>query len=187
MERAAKDEVILVNKLDEKIGVEDKMTAHQTGALHRALSVFIVNNENDILIQRRALNKYHSGGLWSNACCSHPMAGEKVIAAAHRRLMEEMGFDCEIVPFFTLRYKADVGNGLIENEYDHIFIGTYTGKINPNPEEVMDYRYASPDEIQQELDTQPELYTMWFKLAFSIFCNHLKTPSTGDVMHYSRS
>jgi isopentenyl-diphosphate delta-isomerase len=181
------DEVILVNEQDEKIGIAEKMTAHRTGALHRALSVFIVDEENNILIQRRALEKYHSGGLWSNACCSHPRPGEKVIAAAHRRLQEEMGFDCELVPFFTLTYKADVGGGLIEHEYDHIFIGTYTGPIRPNAEEVMDYRYASPEEIQQELETQPELYTTWFRLAFSIFCNHLTVPNTGHVMHYSRS
>src|SRR5690606_31322221 len=115
------DYVILVNEQDEELGAMEKLIAHQQGLLHRAFSIFIVNDKNEILLQQRADDKYHSGGLWSNACCSHPSPGENTLQAAHRRLQEELGFDCELHSLSQLRYKADVGNGLVENEYDYIF------------------------------------------------------------------
>ena len=117
-----KNNVIVVNEKDEWLGSMEKLLAHKEGVLHRAFSVFVVNDKNELLLQQRAEGKYHSGGLWSNTCCSHPAPGESTTAAAHRRLQEEMGFDCDIEKIFELRYKSDVGNGLIENEYDHIYI-----------------------------------------------------------------
>lgn len=170
-----KGHVILVNEKDEWQGTMEKMQAHREGALHRAFSIFILNDKNELLLQQRALDKYHSPGLWSNTCCSHPMPGESTIAAAHRRLQEEMGFDCELKQEFTHRYKADVGQTLIENEFDHIFTGSYNGEIVINTEEANAYSYVSIDEIRKELETKPENYTAWFHLLFPIFLANLQS------------
>lgn len=169
-----KNTVILVNENDEWIGTMDKMEAHQQGALHRAFSVFIVNSKNELLLQQRAIEKYHSAGLWSNTCCSHPMPGESTIAAAHRRLQEEMGFDCKLKPAFTLRYQSEVGNNLIENEYDHIYIGHYDGAVHINKEEVHESRFVPLDTIQQWMTDEPKAFTTWFHLAFQKFVAHLQ-------------
>jgi isopentenyl-diphosphate delta-isomerase len=138
----AKNDVIVVNEKDEWMGTMEKMEAHINGTLHRAFSVFILNDSAELLLQQRAAGKYHSAGLWSNTCCSHPMPAESTLAAAHRRLKEEMGFDCELKPLFTLRYKAVVGD-LIENEYDHIYIGKYNGPVTMNTEEVQNFKFLS--------------------------------------------
>ncbi|HEY1031875.1 MAG TPA: isopentenyl-diphosphate Delta-isomerase [Flavipsychrobacter sp.] len=172
---AAKDNhVILVNEQDEWLGTMEKLQAHQKGALHRALSVFILNSKNEILLQQRAFSKYHSGGLWSNTCCSHPAPRESTLHAAHRRLQEEMGFDCELAPIFTLRYKADVSNELIENEYDHIYIGTYDGEIKPNAEEANDYKFISAADLQRWMQEKPEDFTPWFHMAMPRFIAYVQ-------------
>jgi isopentenyl-diphosphate Delta-isomerase len=170
-------QVILVNEKDEWQGTMEKMQAHKQGALHRAFSVFILNDKNEMLLQQRALNKYHSPGLWSNTCCSHPMPGESTLAAAHRRLKEEMGFDCALEAGFTYRYKADVGDTLIENEFDHIYTGRYDGPISINKEEANDYSYIAINEIEQQLKNTPSKFTAWFRLLFPQFLHHLQSTS----------
>lgn len=156
--------VILVNDRDEWIGTADKLTVHQTGALHRALSVFITNSQGELLIQRRAVEKYHSGGLWSNACCSHPAPGEPTPSAARRRLREEMGIDMIPVPVSRILYRAPVGNGLTEHEYDHIFTGIWDGDIAPNPEEVCDYAWITQDALDEWMTREPGAFTAWFPI-----------------------
>lgn len=166
-------QVILVNEQDEVTGVMEKMEAHRKGLLHRAFSVFILNDTGEMLLQQRALDKYHSGGLWTNACCSHPFPGETVAQAAHRRLFEEMGFDCPLSELFQFTYRTDFDNGLIEHEYDHVLIGTFNGTINPNPQEVNDYRYMPVETVTRLLQEQPAQFTSWFKLAFPKLIEHL--------------
>jgi isopentenyl-diphosphate delta-isomerase len=144
----------------------EKMQAHAKGLLHRAFSVFIFNSKGEMLIQQRADKKYHSGGLWTNACCSHPMPGETIESAAHRRLKEEMGFDTPLHKVFSFSYKASFSNGLIENEYDHVFSGVYDGTVNPVENEVKDYCYMPVSAIKDSLATHPAKYTEWFKIAF---------------------
>jgi isopentenyl-diphosphate Delta-isomerase len=174
MMKLQRDLVITVNEQDEWTGTMEKMRAHEEGVLHRAFSVFVLNEHNEMLLQQRSLGKYHSGGLWTNTCCSHPAPGESTVAGAHRRLMEEMGFDCELQPLFKFRYKADVGGGLIENEYDHIYIAQYNGKIEPNPDEVMDYKYLPLDEVLSWLKESPQDFTTWFNLAMPEFTSLLR-------------
>jgi len=173
-----KNNVIVVNEQDERLGVMEKMAAHREGILHRAISVFILNDKHELLLQQRALDKYHSGGLWTNTCCSHPMPSEDVLAAAHRRLQEEMGFDTELEPIFTLRYKADVGNALIENEFDHIFTGRYNDVPLLNPEEALAFQYLPLDAVSSWLKEKPQEFTAWFHLAFPMFVNHLQQVNT---------
>ena len=132
----AENQVILVNEQDAPIGVMEKMEAHKTGTLHRAFSIFIFNSQGEMLLQQRAKGKYHSGGLWTNACCSHPQPGEQVEKAAERRLMEELGFSTSLEKVFDFLYKAGLDNGLTEHEFDHVFVGEYNGAINFNTEEV---------------------------------------------------
>jgi isopentenyl-diphosphate Delta-isomerase len=159
-------QVILVNERDESTGVAGKMEAHRKGLLHRAFSVFIFNSKGDMLLQRRALNKYHSGGLWTNACCSHPHPGETTQAAASRRLKEELGFETGLEKIFDFVYRAEFENGLTEHEFDHVFVGEYGDEIAFSRDEVMDYCYKSIREIQQSLQSDPATYTEWFRLAF---------------------
>ena len=158
--------VILVNEADEPVGEMEKMDAHKQGLLHRAFSVFIFNNKGQMLLQRRALNKYHSAGLWSNACCSHPYPDEDVEHAAVRRLREELGFETSVKKEFEFIYQADFTNGLTEHEYDHVFTGEYNGIIKANPDEVCDYCYKSIHDIRQSLQMQPEKFTAWLHIAF---------------------
>lgn len=157
--------VIIVDPYDREIGVEEKMKTHRDGKLHRAFSVFIFNDKGEMLLQKRASNKYHSGGLWTNACCSHPRPEEAVEEAAVRRLNEEMGFVCKLKKAFHFIYKAKLDGGLIEHEFDHVFIGNYNGEIHPNANEVADYRWLDIQTIQQELEHSSEKYTVWFKIA----------------------
>ena len=158
--------VILVDEHDNPIGSCEKLTAHEEGLLHRAFSVFIFNSRGQMLLQQRAMGKYHSGGLWTNACCSHPAEGEEVTAAVHRRLHEEMGFDTEVEKVYDFVYKAALENGLTEFEFDHVYAGEYEGDVCYNTEEVMDYCYKSLEEIKASLVSRPQDYTAWFHLAF---------------------
>ena len=160
------EHVILVDENDTEIGEMEKLKAHQTGTLHRAFSVFLFNQSNELLLQQRALAKYHSAGLWTNTCCSHPKQGETVLEAAKRRLYEEMGIECKLDFAFSFVYKADLENGLIEHELDHVFIGTYSDAPAFNPIEVCDWKYDSINNIISNLKLSPELFTAWFKPAF---------------------
>lgn len=160
------EQVILVDENDNPVGAAEKMEAHRKGMLHRAFSVFIFNSKGEMLLQQRALNKYHSGGLWTNACCSHPKPGEETLAAAQRRLKEEMGFEVPVEKIFDLRYKTEFDNGLTENEFDHVFTGEYDDQVEFNKNEVMDFCYKDMQELRNSLQTHPEKYTAWFHLAF---------------------
>jgi len=166
--------VILVNKNDQPLGAMEKMEAHEKGVLHRAFSVFIFNSDGKMLLQQRALEKYHSPGLWTNTACSHPRTGEKTLDAAHRRLEEEMGFDCEIEEVFSFVYKSNVGGGLTEHEYDHVFFGTSDTMPVPNPEEVADYKYVTIDWLKNDVSENPDDYTVWFKIALKEVLKNLK-------------
>ena len=159
-------ELVLVNEMDEAVGTMEKMEVHQKGLLHRAFSVFIFNDKGEMLLQQRADNKYHSAGLWTNACCSHPLQDEIVQQAAQKRLQEEMGFTTIITAAFTFIYKTDFDNGLTEHEYDHVFTGIYEGDIAPDPREVKDYCYMTMDAIKTAIASHPQKYTSWFKIAF---------------------
>lgn len=159
-------QVILVNTEDEVLGTAGKMDVHRQGLLHRAFSVFIFNSKGEMLLQQRAIDKYHSGGLWTNACCSHPNPGEQTEVAAVRRLREEMGFETELEKIFDFVYKAEFENGLIEHEFDHVFTGEYNGAISYSRQEVMDYTYKSMQDIQESMKSNPAKYTTWFRLAF---------------------
>ena len=167
-------DIILVNEKDEETGTGEKMDVHYKGLLHRAFSVFIFNHKGEMLLQRRALTKYHSGGLWTNACCSHPRPGETSIEGAQRRLKEELGFVVPLTEAFEFMYKAAFDNGLTENEFDHVFTGEYNGIILPDPAEVMDYCYKPMEDIKKELSSSPEKYTAWFLIAFPRLEEHLK-------------
>lgn len=161
-------DLILVNEQDEPIGTMEKMEAHRQGLLHRAFSVFLFDDEGNMLLQQRADEKYHSPGLWTNACCSHPMPGEDTLKAAERRLFEELGITTSVQPAFQFTYRADFENGLIEHEYDHVFFGIYTGLIEPNPAEVKAISYESMNTLRTSLQNTPEQYTVWFKIAFPL-------------------
>lgn len=161
------EQVILVDSLDREIGVQEKMTAHTLGQLHRAISVFIYNSSGEILLQQRALTKYHSGGLWTNTCCSHPRPGESTLEAAHRRLKEEMGMTAELNHLFSFTYHAELDKGLIEHEFDHVFVGQSDDLPVLNREEADSYTYLSPYKIQLDIDQNPDKYTEWFKIIFN--------------------
>jgi isopentenyl-diphosphate delta-isomerase len=158
--------VILVDENDNEMGALEKMDAHINGVLHRAFSVFIFNSKGEMLLQQRSAIKYHSAGLWTNACCSHPRPGEKTSEAAKRRLKEELGFTVSLNHLFAFTYKAEFDNGLIEHEFDHVYTGIYEGPIEIVPEEVQAYSYRSVFEINRELESRPEKFTAWFQLAF---------------------
>src|SRR3989337_2762633 len=144
----------------------EKMEAHREPILHRAFSVFIFNTKGEMLLQKRARHKYHSAGLWTNACCSHPRPGEDIETAASRRLAEEMGFSTRLEKIFEFIYKASFGNGLHEYEFDHVFMGEYNDNIHPDPNEVSDFRFMTMEAIQTSLQTDPGQYTAWFTIAF---------------------
>jgi len=160
------EKVVLVDENDQPMGEMEKMEAHKKALLHRAFSVFVFNHKNELMLQQRALSKYHSPGLWTNTCCSHPRVGESVLEAGHRRLMEEMGFDCEIEKIFDFVYKAKLEYGLTEHEFDHVLFGRYGDSPKINPEEVEGWKWMAMDAIEQEMKTNPEKYTIWFQIAF---------------------
>ena len=161
---SSKDEkLILVDEHDQPIGTGSKLSVHQDGLLHRAFSIFIFNGKGQLMLQRRALGKYHSGGLWTNTCCGHPRPEETVLSAAHRRLQEEMGFDCALHEAGTLTYRAEVSQGLIEHEFDHVFVGRFDGHVHPDPDEALDWQWVDLDTLHTALMTQPDTFTVWFK------------------------
>lgn len=160
------DEVILVDENDNPIGQMAKMEAHIKCKLHRAFSIFIFNRSGELLLQQRAFNKYHSAGKWTNTCCSHPRPGELTADAAKRRLKEEMNMECEMIPVFSFSYMAEVENGLLENEYDHVYFGICDDLPHPNPLEAADFKYINMQELQLNLVHEQEKYTAWLKICF---------------------
>lgn len=164
-----KEYVILVDRADRFAGQMEKMEAHRKAELHRAFSVFVLNSDDQLILQRRAMKKYHSPGLWTNTCCSHPRPGEETEQAAHRRLQEEMGFDCALEKVFDFVYRADVGKGLTEYEFDHVFFGRFDEVPVINTDEAMDWKSMSLDEIKEDMDRNPADYTIWFRIAFQRF------------------
>lgn len=158
------ENVILVDDNDVMKGVMEKMQAHITGSLHRAVSVFVFNSKGEFLLQQRALEKYHSAGKWSNTCCSHPRPDELSIDAANRRLREEMGIDCALKEWFNFTYRAEFDNGLVENEFDHVYIGKSDELPRPDPQEVASFKYLSAENLKADISKNPELYTPWFRL-----------------------
>jgi len=147
-----------------EIGTQEKMQSHRESRLHSAFSVFVFNAVGELLLQRRARTKYHSGGLWTNTCCSHPRPGESYYNAARRRLNEEMGFDCELTELFSFIYRIQLDNSLFEHELDHVFAGSYNGQPTPNPDEVDDWKWMNVSTLKQDVRETPENYTYWFKL-----------------------
>jgi len=156
--------VSLVDENDNDTGVMEKLRAHQEGLLHRAISVFVFNDKNELLLQQRAAEKYHSPLLWTNTCCSHPRPGEVLVEAAHRRLMEEMNLACPLTHEFSFTYKAVLDGGLTEHEFDHVFFGNSNTIPDPNPAEVHSWKYLGLEEIENEINAFPDTYTSWFKL-----------------------
>ena len=167
------ENVILVNENDEQIGVMPKMEAHEKALLHRAFSVFVFNNKNELMLQQRAAHKYHSPLLWTNTCCSHQRVGESNIEAGKRRLQEEMGFVTDLKDTISFIYKAPFDNGLTEHEFDHILIGHYNDNPDINPEEVEDWKWMPLEDVKVDISLNPNVYTEWFKIIFDKFYNHI--------------
>jgi isopentenyl-diphosphate Delta-isomerase len=163
------EKVILVNENDEPIGLMDKLEAHQKGVLHRAFSVFVLNSKNEVMLQQRAQQKYHSPLLWTNTCCSHQREGETSLQAGNRRLFEEMGFQTPLKVLFNFIYKAPFDNGLTEHELDHVMIGFYEEDPNINLEEVQDWKWMPIEIIKRDITENPTIYTAWFKIIFENF------------------
>jgi isopentenyl-diphosphate Delta-isomerase len=157
------DPVILVDADDVAIGTAGKLDAHRRGLRHRAISALVRNAKGEFLLQRRSPAKYHSGGLWTNACCSHPLPNETAAAAAQRRLMQEMGIACDLKPMFVFQYNLPVPGGLIENEVVHVFGGQYDGPVKPDPAEVSEWKWVGLDALRADLGARPGAYTVWFR------------------------
>ena len=155
--------ILLVDENDNIIGKGEKIKTHREGKLHRAFSIFVFNSKGELLLQKRGKSKYHSGGLWTNTCCSHQRDGEALEEAVHRRLKEEMGFDCELKEMFTFTYRIKFGNNLFENECDHVFIGNFDGEPTPNPEEVDEWKWVGLEELKNDMQKNPDNYTYWLK------------------------
>ncbi|MFT3795458.1 isopentenyl-diphosphate Delta-isomerase [Flavobacterium sp.] len=168
------ENVILVNEQDQPIGLMPKLEAHQKAVLHRAFSVFILNDQNEIMLQQRAHQKYHSPLLWTNTCCSHQREGESNIEAGKRRLFEEMGFEAELTELFHFIYKAPFDNGLTEHELDHVMIGRYNGQPKINPDEVEAWKWMAIEDVQADMQNHPENYTVWFRIIFDEFYHYLE-------------
>ena len=168
------EQVILVNERDEQIGTMPKLEAHVKGVLHRAFSVFILNEKGELLLQQRAATKYHSPLLWTNTCCSHQRVGESNISAGKRRLLEEMGFVTELKDVISFIYKAPFSNGLTEHEFDHVLVGSYNDNPDFNKDEVQSFKWMTLEEVKKDMDIQPQIYTEWFKIIFDKFYSHLK-------------
>lgn len=169
------EKVILVDREDNSVGTLPKMEAHEKGVLHRAFSVFILNQKGELMLQQRALHKYHSPALWTNTCCSHQREGEENLQAGTRRLEEEMGFSVPLEELFSFIYKAPFDNGLTEHELDHVMLGYYEGIPEINSDEVNTWKWMSLNEIASDLTVNPESYTVWFKIIFERFFNHIKS------------
>jgi isopentenyl-diphosphate delta-isomerase len=171
----ANDLIILVNEDDEQVGIQDKFSVHQLGLLHRAFSVFVFNSKNELLLQRRADDKYHSPGLWTNTCCSHPIPGETTINACHRRLMEEMSLKCELRHAFSFIYQCKFSNGLIENEFDHVYVGYSDNTPVLNKKEAKDWKYININDLEREIELQPDNFTEWLKICLTRLIEHTKS------------
>nr|WP_315255458.1 isopentenyl-diphosphate Delta-isomerase [uncultured Flavobacterium sp.] len=168
------EKVILVNELDEQIGLMPKLEAHEKAILHRAFSVFVLNNKNEVMLQQRAHQKYHSPLLWTNTCCSHQREGETNIQAGNRRLYEEMGFSTELKELFHFIYKAPFDNGLTEHELDHVMIGYYDAEPFINTDEVEAWKWMKIEDVKNDMLLNPEIYTVWFKIIFDEFYHFLE-------------
>lgn len=168
--------VILVNENDEQIGLMPKMEAHEKALLHRAFSVFIFSDNNELMLQQRAWHKYHSPGLWTNTCCSHQREGESNIQAGKRRLQEEMGFITDLKESISFIYKAPFDNGLTEHEYDHVITGNYNDEPIINTDEVADWKWMPLEEVKKDMKLNPELYTAWFKIIFEKYYEYINIP-----------
>lgn len=168
----AEEMLILVDEKDNEIGFAPKLETHQKGLLHRAFSILVFNSKKELLIHQRADGKYHSSLLWTNTCCSHPRQGELTEDAAHRRLQEEMGFDCELKFAYKFTYKTALENDLWEHELDHVFIGEYSGEVKPNPDEVLAYKWVKLSDLRNSITHNPSKYTFWFH---KIVLEHLKS------------
>ena len=169
------NDVVLVNSNDQEIGICEKLEAHVKGLLHRAFSVFIFNDSGELLLQRRAFGKYHSEGLWTNTCCSHPAPGESSGEAGKRRLMEEMGMECELNESFTFEYRASLDRSLTEHELDHVLFGYSNEAPKLNPEEAIDYKWVTIEELKNSIATQPELFTAWLKIIMRDHYQHIES------------
>jgi isopentenyl-diphosphate delta-isomerase len=168
------EELILVNEDDQVIGIGEKLQTHLIGALHRAFSIFIFNSAGQLLLQKRSSTKYHSQGLWSNTCCGHPRMGESIVEASRRRLVEEMGFECELRKVFEFIYRSELDNGLCEHEYDHVVVGKFDGVPKPNRAEVDEWKWLDPMAIKLDIEAHPEDYTYWFRISFDDLCRSIK-------------
>ncbi|UTV41915.1 isopentenyl-diphosphate Delta-isomerase (plasmid) [Ensifer adhaerens] len=158
--------LILVDRQDNVNGFGEKLPVHQEGLLHRAFSIFLFDKHHRLMLQRRALEKYHSGGLWTNCCCGHPRPGEETEAAARRRLREEMGIDCELYWTTSFIYRSSVSNGLIEHEFDHVFVGTFNGEPHPTPKEAADWKWVEKTDLLNWISKTPDDFTVWFRTIF---------------------
>lgn len=174
----SKEEVILVDKNNRKIGIEEKIKAHKEGKLHRAFSIFVFNSKGELLLQQRAKSKYHSGGLWTNTVCSYPRPNETYSQAIHRRLKEEMGFDCKLKKLFCFIYNTGFKSGLIENEYDCVFIGKFGGIPKPNYVEVMGYKWITMKKLKKDIKEHPKKYSVWLRIAL----NKLKSSQIKEII-----
>jgi len=175
------ENVIIVNKKGEQIGLMPKLEAHEKAVLHRAFSVFIFNNKNELMLQQRALNKYHSPGLWTNTCCSHQRDGESNIAAGKRRLKEEMGFVTDLQESISFIYKATLDNGLTEHEFDYVLLGKYNDEPIINEIEVASWKWMTLNDVKADMSAHPGRYTEWFKIIFDKFYEHI------NISHESNS
>ena len=168
------EQVILVNEKNEQIGTMPKLEAHEKGVLHRAFSVFVLNDSGEMMMQQRAACKYHSPLLWTNTCCSHQRVGESNIEAGKRRLFEEMGFVTELKNVVSFIYKASFDNGLTEHEFDHVLVGTYNENPNINIDEVKNFKWMTLEQVKVDMELNPDIYTEWFKIIFDKFYKHLQ-------------
>lgn len=167
--------VVLVDEFDQEIGIIDKLEAHKQGKLHRAFSVFIFNNNMELLLQRRAFEKYHSQGLWSNTCCSHPMQGESIISAGERRLKDELGMSCKLKQTFSFNYRAQVDNNLVEHEIDHVLIGFSNETPHLNHDEAIAFKWQNLNNLKKDIENNPRDYTQWLKIVIDKYFTQLKT------------
>ena len=162
-------QLILVDEENNITGYGEKLKVHQDGQLHRAFSIFVVNQAGQLMLQKRALEKYHSGGLWANTCCSHPLKGEDPEKTIHHRLMEEMGFDCNLKALFQFIYRVELDNDLTEYELDQVYIGYYEKEPVPNPDEVCEWQWMDIEKLKDDLEVSPDSYVYWLKAAFDEF------------------
>ena len=170
----SEEKVILVDKNDNQVGLMPKLEAHEKGVLHRAFSIFIFNSKYELLLQKRASSKYHSGGLWTNTCCSHPREGEDTLDAANRRLDEEMGIKTSLRKVYDFIYKAELDNQLTEHEFDHVFYGVCDRDPILNKDEAEDFKWVDMETLNNDIIKNEDNYTVWFKIAFEYFYNYLK-------------